>query len=135
MESGMQVEPGAALSPPPEERRHTREDGWARALRYLVMATYVLMIINVFVFIGVAGEDYNRTVAEKVTVSAAAPSAGHAAYLHAYVPIMVAGLFVGAVGALIHRKRTRRRRDRHYGGQLLCVFVSIVGLALYFILA
>ena len=134
MEANIQA--GAAPIPyyPEEERRHTREDGWARALRYLVVATYVLMIINVFVFIGVAGEDYNRTVAEKVTVSTAAPSAGHTAYLHAYVPIMVAGLFVGAVGALIHRKRTRRRRDRHYGGQLLCVFVSVVGLALFFIL-
>ena len=118
-----------------EERRHTREDGWARALRYLVMATYVLMIINVFVFIGVAGEDYSRTVAEKVTGPAPAPGPGHAGYLRAYVPIMLAGLVVGRVGALIHRKRTRRRRDRHYGGQLMCVFVSIIGLALYFILA
>ena len=134
MEQSMPMSPSPALNLPAEERRHTREDGWARALRYIVMATYVLLIINVFVFIGVASSDFNRSMAEQFKGPAAAPCPSHAGYLCAYVPIMVAGLFVGLVGALIHRKRTRRRRDRHYGGQLLCVFVSVVGLALFFIL-
>lgn len=134
METNIQAGPAGAMGRPFEERRQTREDGWARALRYIMMATYVLMIINVFIFIGVAGEDYNRTVAERFTGPSAASNPGHAGYLNSYVPIMSAGMFVGVIGALIHRKRTRRRRDRHYGGQLLCVFVSIVGLALYFVL-
>lgn len=135
MESHIQVGQAAVASQPVEERRHTREDGWARALRYIVAATYVVMIINVFIFIGVAGEDYNRTVAERFTGPATTPSPGHERYLNSFVPIMSVGMIVGVVGALIHRKRTRRRRDRHYGGQLMCVFVSIIGLALYFILA
>ena len=134
MEESIQIGQNPAPSPPVEERRHRREDGWARALHYIVMATYVLMIINVFIFIGVASEDYNRAVAEQFTGPAASPCPGHAGYLCAFVPIMLAGLVVGIVGALIHRKRTRRRRDRHYGGQLLCVFVSVLGLVLYFIL-
>lgn len=135
MEENSQLGHKPAMSPPAEDRRRLREDGWARALRNIVMATYVLMIINVLIFIGVTSEDFNRTVAERFTGPAAAPGLGHSAYLGAYVPIMVAGLFVGLVGALIHRKRTRRRRDRHYGGQLVCVFVSVLGLVLFFILA
>lgn len=114
------------------ERRQRREDGWARALRYLVAATYILLAVNLFIFIGVASQDYNRTVANQFT-PAAKPAPGHA-YLQAFLPIMAVGFFVGVAGALIHRKRTRRRSDRHYGGQILCILFSVVGLLLYLML-
>ncbi len=117
----------------PGERRQRREDGWARTLRYLVAATYILLAVNLFIFIGVASQDYNRTVANQFNSAAAEPAAGHA-YLQAFLPIMAAGFFVGVAGALIHRKRTRRRSDRHYGGQILCILFSVVGLLLFLML-
>ena len=113
---------------------HRREDGQRRIMRYLMVATYVSLIVTLIVFIGVASAEYNNAAAAGWADLSGQMSAGWSVFMFAYVQIMAAGLFVGLVGAFLHHRYTLRRRDRHYGGQLLCVFVSVLGLALYFVL-
>lgn len=143
-----------AAERPPENRRHRKEDGWARALRYLVNATYVLLLINLLIFVGIASAQYSQQ--NKAQIASAAEQgqdasaasivqnplpaeqappdpAARSDYFKVYFPVLGVGLAVGVAGMLIHRKRTRRRSDRNYRGQLLCIVLSVVGLLLYFV--
>lgn len=94
-----------------------------------------LLIINVLIFLGIASADYSRDVAGQIKGWVAAPTGGPAVYLRPFLPVMAVGFAVGVAGILIHCKRTRRRRDRSYKGQLACILVSVLGLFLYFLLA
>ena len=153
MEPNQDTRVGTA-TPPPTDRRQRREDGWARALRYIVNVTYVLLAINVLIFLGLASADYNRRNKEDIAAAAQrereaqgvsipqqpipvestpAESAGRSDYFKVYLPILGVGLAIGVAGMLMHRKRTRRRSDRNYRGQLLCIVLSVVGLLLYFV--
>ena len=95
-------------------------------MRQVMIATYAVLIVTLVVFIGVAAGTGGLS---------GKTSAGWSIFLFAYVQIMAAGLFVGLAGVLIHRKYTPHRRDRQYGGQRLCILVSVLGLALYLLLA
>ena len=115
-----------------EERRQRKEDGWTRALRYLAMATYPLLILNILIFLAVASGEFNQNMAAQVAGQAPVEES-HAGYLRAFLPLMAVGLVVGTGGILIDRKRSRRRRDHSYKSQLACIIVSAVGVAIYFL--
>lgn len=156
MEPGNGVN-GTIGNPAGGDRRQRQEDVWARALRSIVNFTYILLFVNLLIFLGIASREYNRANRAKIAAAAQAQAAAggasvvqqdaalpadqaepepmdRSAYLRVYLPILGAGLVVGVAGIFIHRKRTRRRSDRHYQGQLLCIVLSVVGLLLYFIL-
>ena len=129
----MPAEANAAAAPPPgEDRRRVKEVVWARALRYAAMATYPLLIINLFVFLAVSSRDRSAVVAAEFPGQPPPQLTSSEVYLHAYLPIMAAGMLIGIVGILLNRIRTRRRRDRKYISQLLCILMSVIGVVLFF---
>jgi hypothetical protein len=117
---------------PGEDRRHRKEDGWSRALRLIALATYPLLILNLFILVGVASRDRTAIVVSQYPGQPSPQLTSSEVYLHAYLPIMAVGMLVGVVGILLDRIRTRRRRDRKYKSQLLCILLSVVGVALFF---
>jgi hypothetical protein len=123
---------GDPLPRPGEDRRHVKEDVWSRALRYLAMATYPLLILNLLGFLSVASQDRNLHVAAAFPGQPPPQLTSSEVYLQAYLPLMAAGMLVGIVGILLNRIRTRRRRDRKYASQLLCILMSAIGVALFF---
>ena len=115
---------------PGMDRRHRKPDVWSRALRYLALLIYPILIINLFIFVAVAGQEQSRGMAsQKGWVSA--QSASSWVSLHAFLPVMVVGLLIGAVGLFLSRKRARRRYDYKFQNQLILILLSVVGLVVY----
>jgi hypothetical protein len=117
-----------------EDRRQRKEDGLSRILRYIALLTYPLLIINLFIFVGVASQDRTAVVVSQYPGQPPPQLTSSEVYLRSFLPIMAAGMLVGIVGIVINRIRTRRRRDRSYKNQLLCILLSVVGVVLFFIL-
>ncbi len=132
MDNSLQLYP-PAFGCPGAGRRHRREDARSRILRYFLGATTGALICALLAFIGVAVAEYHRAAGGAGTVGA--PSPGRTAFLFVYVQFMAAGLFIGLAGVLLHRRYISARHGRRYGGPLLCVFVSGLGLALFYLLA
>lgn len=114
-------------------QRRRRENPRSRILRYFLGATTGALIFALLAFIGLAVAEYHRAAGG--AGPAGAPSPGRTAFLFVYVQVMAAGLFIGLAGVLIRHRYIPARHGRRYGGQLLCMFVSVLGLALFFLLA
>ena len=54
--------------------------------------------------------------------------------LFTVLPLLLAGLLIGAAGLVLSRKRARRRWDYNCQTQLALVLLSAGGLAVFFIL-
>lgn len=123
---------GAPMTRKPEtmDRRKRKPDGWARLFRYLTLVIYPVLILYVLIFVMVASEDQRAAMAKQFgqTVAERAGSAG----LQAFLPIMVTGVVIGALGLLLSRKRARRRSDYNYLTQLVLIILSVGGLLIYF---
>ncbi len=137
---------------PPDgvDRRRRKQDPWRKVLNLLAYVVYPLLIINVFIFMAVAGEDQKGAQAMKMeqTVGAAVeegvyipqkPVAGSTqnvsswVHLHAFLPIMVVGIGIGVLGIVLDRKRARRRTDSSLMTPLVLVVLSVTGLLIYFV--
>ena len=142
---------------PGVERRQRKPDVWSRVLRGFTLLIYPVLIINLFIFATVANEAQKqqvvnqasqmRPVAEPPAMqdyhrrqdSAAARLAMQNlsgwVNLYAFLPVMIAGLLVGAVGLVLSRKRARRRYDYKFQNQLILIILSVVGLVIYLVIA
>ena len=121
----------AAYKPGMPDRRHRKPDVWARVFRYLTVLVYPLMIIY-FLIILELGDALQRSKVtaniEPVSTEAVRSGGGHA-----ILPIMIAGVVVGAIGLILSFKRARRRSDYNYQTQLFLTLLSAGGLVVYFL--
>lgn len=135
------------------DRRRRKRDPLRILLSGLAFVVYPLLLANIFIFMAVAGEDRKAALASEMSQTAeqtegpkaqikqAAPEAGPATaqsvsswvHLHAFLPIMVAGLGIGAAGIVLDRKRARRRTDSSLVTPLVLTMLSVVGLLIYFV--
>ena len=135
------------------DRRRRKRDPLRILLSALAFVVYPLLLANIFIFMAVAGEDRKAAVASemsqtaeqtdaiaaqiKQTAPAAAPATAQSVsswvHLHAFLPIMVAGLGIGGAGIVLDRKRARRRSDSSLVTPLVLTMMSVIGLFIYFI--
>jgi len=114
------------------ERRQRKPDVWARVFRYLTVLVYPLLLIYFLVFVELADTIERSKVAKQIGLtSTAAPR--HMG-LDVLLPIMIAGVVIGAIGLILSFKRARRRSDYNYQTQLFLTIVSAGGLVVYFLL-
>ena len=118
---------------PGVERRKRKPDVWSRVLRYLALLVYPVVIINLFIFMSVAGEQQKTSMMGKMDPTAAERVSSWV-QLYAFTPIMVGGLLIGLTGLFLSRKRTRRRYDYKFQNQLILVSMSAVGLFIYLVI-
>ncbi|NCA81978.1 MAG: hypothetical protein EOM72_04460 [Opitutae bacterium] len=121
----------AAYKPGMPDRRRRKPDAWARVFRYLTVLVYPLLIIYFLVIVSL-GDSLQRS---KVTqnIDAVSTEAVRSGGGHAILPIMVAGVAVGAIGLILSFKRARRRSDYNYQTQLFLTLLSAGGLVVYFL--
>lgn len=147
------VERRSGRAPDGIERRRRKRDPLRILLSGLAYVVYPLLLANIFIFMAVAGEDRKAEVASemsqtaeqtdgtvaqiKQTVPDAAPATAQSVsswvHLHAFLPIMVAGLGIGGAGIVLDRMRARRRTDSSLVTPLVLTMMSVVGLFIYFI--
>ena len=97
-------------------------------------ALLILLIVFLFIFFGVASADHSRGIAVQMGVPAPATIPNGHVGLYTLLPLLLAGILVGATGLVLSRKRARRRFDYNYQTQLLLVILSVGGLAIFFVL-
>ncbi len=115
---------------PGVERRKRKPDVWSRVLRYLALLVYPVVILNLFIFMSVSGEQQKALMMGKIGPSAA-EQVSTWVKIYAFLPIMAGGLVIGVTGLFLSRKRTRRRYDYKFQNQLILVVLSVVGLFIY----
>lgn len=116
------------------DRRKRKPDAWARIFRWLTLLVYPLLIVFFFIFFGVASADHSQELATRMGVEDIPASSARHLHLYTLLPLLLAGLLIGAVGLLLGRLRARRRSDYNYRTQLILVIVSVVGLVAFFLL-
>ena len=150
-------EPIGTSGQPPKshfsERRQRKPDAWRRTLNYLTYLVYPLLLVNVFVFMGLAGESQKTAAAMRMEQAAAGsasqtaqipqkPAAADATapervsgwvHLHAFLPLMIVGVGIGGAGIVLDRKRARRRSDSSLMTPLMLIVLSVVGMFLFFL--
>ena len=114
------------------ERRQRKPDVWSRVLRYVTLLVYPILIVNLLIFLSVAGEEQKQAIAGQMGATSIQRVSGWVS-LHAFLPIMLAGLGVGLVGLFLSRKRARRRYDYKFQNQLILILLSVVGLFIYLV--
>lgn len=132
----MEQPAGLEKTTPPRtfvERRQRKVDPLSRALRYIALLIYPLLIINFFIFMGVASEDQKMVETVKQVGQVSAQRVSSWVHLNAFLPIMIAGLLIGIVGIVIDSRRSRRRSDYSRKNQLGFIILSVIGLVLYLI--
>jgi hypothetical protein len=136
--SGPVVERRSGRPPDGVDRRQRKQDPWRKVLNWLAYVVYPLLIINVFIFMAVAGEDQKGAVAAKMEQTA--EQMGHTVtqgvsswvHLNAFLPIMILGVGIGAIGIVLDRKRARRRSDYSLMTPMVLTVLSVVGMLIYF---
>lgn len=123
----------APYRPGMPDRRHHKPDLWAVMFRVITLLVYPLLIVFLFIFFGVASADHSRGVAIQMGVPAPATIPNSHVDLYTLLPLLLAGILVGATGLVLSRKRARRRFDYNYQTQLLLVILSVGGLAIFFV--
>lgn len=124
----------APYRPGMPDRRHHKPDLWAVMFRVITLLVYPLLIVFLFIFFGVASADHSRGIAVQMGVPAPATIPNGHVGLYTLLPLLLAGILVGATGLVLSRKRARRRFDYNYQTQLLLVILSVGGLAIFFVL-
>ena len=124
----------APYRPGMPDRRHHKPDLWAVMFRVITLLVYPLLIVFLFIFFGVASADHSRGIATQMGVPAPESLPGSHVDLYMLLPLLLAGILVGATGLVLSRKRARRRFDYNYQTQLLLVILSVGGLAIFFVL-
>ena len=141
--------------PPPKpssERRQRKPDAWRRTLNYLTYIVYPLLLINVFVFMGLAGESQKSAATMRMELAAGggepsaqipqkSPATDATApervsgwvHLHAFLPLMIVGVGIGGAGIVLDRKRARRRSDSSLMTPLGLIVLSVVGMLIFFL--
>lgn len=146
------VERRSARAPGGVDRRQRKPDPWRKVLNWLAYVVYPLLLINVFIFMGIASEDQKASMASKMEQSAQqledmpvqipqthateetpAQAVSGWVHLYAFMPIMVLGVVIGGAGIVLDRKRSRRRTDYSLMTPLVLVVVSVLGMLIYFI--
>lgn len=123
----------APYRPGMPDRRHHKPDLWAVMFRVITLLVYPLLIVFLFIFFGVASADHSRGIAVQMGVPAPATIPNSHVDLYTLLPLLLAGILVGATGLVLSRKRARRRFDYNYQTQLLLVILSVGGLAIFFV--
>ena len=116
------------------DRRKRKPDLWALVFRWVTLLVYPLLIVFFFIFFGVASADHNKELALKIGGEAAQASRSTDLQLYTLLPLLVAGLLLGASGLVLSRLRARRRSDYNYQTQLILVILSVGGLVVFFLL-
>lgn len=130
MDRSAEREQPAPCKPGTRDRRKRKPDGWAKLFRHLTLVIYPVLIIYVLSFVALASEDQRLALAKPFgqTLAERAGSAG----LQAFLPIMITGVVIGALGVALSRRRARRRSDYNYQTQLVLILLSVGGLVIYF---
>ena len=115
---------------PGMDRRKRKPDAWLRVLRYVTVLVYPILIINFLIFLALTGEEQKQAIAGQMG-SASVQRVSAWVNLHAFLPIMLAGLAVSAAGLFLSRKRARRRYDYKFQNQLILIVLSVCGLFIY----
>ena len=115
------------------DRRQRKPDVWARVFRWLTLLIYPLLIVFFFIFFGVASADHNQVVAAQMGATSPQGGASHMD-LYTVLPLLLAGLLIGAIGMALSRVRARRRSDYNFRTQWSLVIVSVIGLVAFFLL-
>ena len=115
---------------PGGERRKRKPDVWSRVLRYLALLVYPVVILNLFIFMSVSGEQQKLLMMGKMAPSPA-EQVSNWVKIYAFLPLMAGGLLIGVTGLFLSRKRTRRRYDYKFQNQLILVVLSVLGLFIY----
>ena len=123
----------APYRPGMPDRRHHKPDLWAVMFRVITLLVYPLLIVFLFIFFGVASADHSRGIAVQMGVPAPATIPNSHVDLYTLLPLLLAGILVGATGLVLSRKRARRRFEYNYQTQLLLVILSVGGLAIFFV--
>lgn len=149
--SEIRVERRSERAPAGIDRRQRKQDPWRTILNWLAYVIYPLLLINLFIFIAVASEDQKESMVsqlegkrvESATVqipqepARTAPTSTQRisgwVQLHAFLPIMAAGVILGVAGIVIDRKRARRRSDSSLMTPLVLSVLSVVGLLVFFV--
>ena len=134
------MEPSAGQSQPQQvpyrpgmpDRRQRKPDAWALVFRWVTLLVYPLLVVFFFIFFGVASADHNQEMAIKIGAEEAQKGPGMD--LYTVLPLLVAGLAIGAIGLVLSRKRARRRSDYNFKTQLILVILSVGGLVVFFLL-
>ncbi len=133
MEPAAQRPQPTAYQPGMPDRRRGKPDAWSVVFRLLTLLVYPLLVVFLFIFFGVASQDHSRAMAMQFGRSDGAAPVSHAD-LFTVLPLLLAGLLIGAAGLVLSRKRARRRWDYNGQTQLALVLLSAGGLAVFFIL-
>ena len=121
-----------AQNKPFVDRRQTKPDVWARIFRYLTVLVYPLLILYVLIIVELGDTFEQSSVAKQIHLSS--PATTRQIGLNALLPIMIAGVVIGAIGLVLSFKRARRRSDYNYQTQMFLTIVSAGGLVIYFLL-
>ena len=115
------------------DRRQKKPDVWSRVFRYLAVLVYPLLLIYFFFFLELADSFEQSNVAKQIGKTAAEvpQSLGLEAFL---LPTLIAGAVIGATGLILSFKRARRQSDYNYRTQLFLVILSVVGLAVFYLI-
>ena len=123
--------PQVPYRPGMPDRRQRKPDVWARVFRWVTLLVYPLLVVFFFLFFGLASADHNKEMALKI--GAQETQAGPSMDLYTVLPLLVAGLAIGAVGLVLSRKRARRRSDYNFKTQLILVMLSVGGVVIFFL--
>lgn len=145
------VERRSGRPPDGVDRRQRKQDPWRKALNWLAFVVYPLLILNVFIFMGIAGEYQKNAAASQYQARMEQTEEGVAyipqqspadttatqavsgwVHLHAFLPIMGVGIVIGGAGIVLDRKRARRRSDASLLTPLVLTMVSVLGILIYF---
>ena len=116
------------------DRRQRKPDIWARIFRYVILLVYPVLVVFLFIFLGVASVDRDRSLSKEMFGPDAWAQVNSQVDLYTLLPLLTAGLLIGVVGLILSHKRGRRRTDYHYQSQLILVILSVGGLAVFFLL-
>jgi len=115
------------------DRRQRKPDVWARVFRWLTLLIYPLLIVFFFIFFGVASADHSQVVAAQMGAQSPQGGASHTD-IYTVLPLLLAGLLIGAIGMALSHVRARRRSDYNFRTQWGLIFVSVIGLVAFFLL-
>lgn len=124
--------PQVPYRPGMPDRRQRKPDVWARVFRWVTLLVYPLLVVFFFLFFGLASADHNKEMALKI--GAQGTSTGPSMDLYTVLPLLIAGLAIGAAGLVLSRLRARRRSDYNFKTQLILVILSVGGLVVFFLL-
>jgi len=111
----------------PDRRKRKEDDLWGKILRWLGVASWVLM----FSFLAIANKTEPET--QEALEKAASGAAGSALTRYIFF-LMIMGLAISISGFFIIKKRNRRATDEFVYSVLVLGLVSICGIIYYLFL-